>query len=101
MILKNALLTCLEPPSIQKGDIKIVDGKIADVDKEILRTSEEKIIDLHGKMNLPGFVCAHTHLYSSLARGMPPPKESPRNFLDILQKVWWRLDCALDEESIY
>ena len=101
MILKNALLTCLQPPSIQKRDIRIVDGKIAVVEKEIPNASNEQIIDLHGKMILPGFVCAHTHLYSSLARGMPPPKESPRNFLEILQKVWWRLDRALDEESIY
>ncbi|MGH7456015.1 MAG: amidohydrolase family protein, partial [bacterium] len=40
-------------------------------------------------------------IYSSLARGMPGPKEAPKNFLEILQKVWWKLDRALDEESIY
>jgi cytosine/adenosine deaminase-related metal-dependent hydrolase len=36
----------------------------------------------------PGAVCAHTHLYSGLARhGMPPPAEAPRNFLEILERV--------------
>jgi putative selenium metabolism protein SsnA len=46
-------------------------------------------------------VNAHTHLYSTLARGMPGPKDAPKNFLEILQKIWWKLDRALDEESIY
>jgi len=49
----------------------------------------------------PGAVCAHTHLYSGLARyGMPPPVSPPANFLEILQKVWWRLDRALDGKSL-
>lgn len=49
----------------------------------------------------PGAVCAHTHLYSGLARyGMPPPRPPPRNFLEILERVWWRLDRALDVDLL-
>lgn len=48
----------------------------------------------------PGLVCAHHHLYSALARGMPAPPEVPANFLEILHLVWWRLDMALDEDTI-
>ncbi len=48
----------------------------------------------------PGLVCAHHHLYSSLARGMPAPPRTPTNFLQILEQVWWRLDVALDAEMI-
>jgi cytosine/adenosine deaminase-related metal-dependent hydrolase len=48
----------------------------------------------------PGLVCAHHHLYSSLARGMPPPPEDPASFLGILENIWWRLDLALDLEMI-
>jgi cytosine/adenosine deaminase-related metal-dependent hydrolase len=47
-----------------------------------------------------GLVCAHHHLYSSLARGMPPPPRQPRGFLDILELVWWRLDRALDLDLV-
>jgi putative selenium metabolism protein SsnA len=54
----------------------------------------------HDTLTLPGFVCAHTHLYSSLARGMPAPPEAPRNFREILERVWWRLDRALDAEAV-
>lgn len=48
----------------------------------------------------PGLVCAHHHLYSSLARGMPAPPEVATSFQGILEQVWWRLDTALDLEMI-
>ena len=48
----------------------------------------------------PGLVCAHHHLYSALARGMPAPPRTPAGFTDILELVWWRLDRALDLETI-
>jgi cytosine/adenosine deaminase-related metal-dependent hydrolase len=49
----------------------------------------------------PGAVCAHTHLYSGLARhGMPSPAHAPESFLQILERVWWRLDRALDEATL-
>ncbi len=49
----------------------------------------------------PGLVCAHHHLYSALARGMPAPPRTPTGFIDILELIWWRLDRALDEDTIY
>jgi cytosine/adenosine deaminase-related metal-dependent hydrolase len=48
----------------------------------------------------PGLVCAHHHIYSALARGMPPPPSTPTNFGEILEQIWWRLDTALDLEMI-
>ena len=48
----------------------------------------------------PGLVCAHHHLYSALARGMPAPPRQATQFSEILEQVWWRLDCALDLEMI-
>lgn len=48
-----------------------------------------------------GLVCAHHHLYSSLARGMPAPAKQPRSFLDILEQIWWRLDVSLDADTIH
>jgi cytosine/adenosine deaminase-related metal-dependent hydrolase len=49
----------------------------------------------------PGLVCAHHHLYSELARGMPPPPEVATNFQEILEQIWWRLDSALDLDMLY
>jgi hypothetical protein len=48
----------------------------------------------------PGLVCAHHHLYSALARGMPSPPSTPTTFLGVLEQVWWRLDTALDLEML-
>ena len=47
-----------------------------------------------------GLVCAHHHLYSALARGMPAPPRTPHTFREILELVWWRLDRALDLEML-
>jgi len=48
-----------------------------------------------------GLVCAHHHLYSELARGMPPPPKTPTSFGEILEQIWWRLDVALDLDMLY
>ena len=52
------------------------------------------------KATTPGLVCAHHHLYSALARGMPAPPRAPKTFGEILELIWWRLDRALDLEMI-
>jgi cytosine/adenosine deaminase-related metal-dependent hydrolase len=58
-------------------------------------------LDAGGRELVAGEVNAHTHLYSALAPfGMPPPREAPASFVEILERVWWRLDRALDERSL-
>ena len=32
---------------------------------------------------------------------MPAPPKQPTNFGEILEQIWWRLDCALDLDMIY
>ena len=100
-LLKHARIINFDPQNIKDADIRILDGTITDCGKNLRSRKGEEIIDLLGNYILPGFVNSHTHLYSALSRGMPSPKTAPRNFLEILQKVWWKLDQALDEESIY
>ncbi len=100
-LLKNAEIINLDPPKIDEADIRIIDSIIADCGKNLRPKKSDEVIDLSGKYILPGLVNSHTHLYSTLSRGMPSPKKAPMNFIEILQKVWWKLDEALDEESIY
>ncbi|MBU2645283.1 amidohydrolase family protein [bacterium] len=62
--------------------------------------SGDLILDCDGKLVTRSFGCGHHHIYSTLARGMPAPARSPRNFQEILQFVWWHLDKNLDLEMI-
>jgi putative selenium metabolism protein SsnA len=101
LLLKNAKAITLAPPAIEVCDIRIAEGEIIDRDRRLRPKRDEEVVDLQKKIVMPGFVCAHTHLYSALSRGMPAPKSTPQNFVEILQKVWWKLDEALDEEAIY
>ncbi len=100
-LLKNSSVVSLFPVSLEMVDLRINGGNIEERGAALLPQPGEKVIDLKGKIVLPGLVNAHTHLYSSLSRGMPVPKTPPKNFLEILKKVWWKLDRALDEETIY
>ncbi|MBI3203132.1 MAG: amidohydrolase family protein [Myxococcales bacterium] len=60
-----------------------------------------RVLDCRGLALGPGAINAHTHLYSGLAPlGLPPPEPPPQSFLQILERLWWRLDCALDEPSL-
>jgi putative selenium metabolism protein SsnA len=80
---------------IEKSDLVVEDGRVGGDPGGAER------IDVSGCVVVPGHVCAHHHLYSHLARGMPGPAPAPTSFLEILERVWWRLDRALDHETIH
>ncbi|HJQ96348.1 MAG TPA: amidohydrolase family protein [Acidimicrobiia bacterium] len=48
----------------------------------------------------PGLVNAHHHLYSALARGMALQGPAPVTFREILERIWWRFDQALDLQML-
>lgn len=100
-LLKSATILRLEPAALERADLRIAAGKIIERGVELEPREDEEVIDLEGKLVMPGMVCGHTHLYSALARGMPAPPRTPGSFKEILELVWWRLDRALDEETIY
>ncbi len=64
------------------------------------RFPDAKSVDCSNKVILPGFICAHHHFYSTMARGMAIPGEPAKNFTEILEKLWWKVDRSLDEEDI-
>ncbi|MCH8069751.1 MAG: amidohydrolase family protein [Candidatus Marinimicrobia bacterium] len=101
-LLKNITIISpfTKPAFIDNGFIAIKDETIEEVGSVQPQNQDyEEVIDLGGKTVLPGMINAHTHLYSSLALGMPPPEKKPTNFLEILKEIWWKLDLALDVDS--
>ena len=93
---------------ILAGDKVVPDGGIGIEGERIVRLASsseikrefEETIDAGGRLILPGIVNFHHHLYSSLAPGIGT-KSPMRNFREILENLWWRLDRVLDEETIY
>ncbi len=96
------VVTRLDPPEVRAGDV-LVEGDrivaIGDLGRDGPAAVESEL-DCAGCLVIPGNVDAHTHAYSALARGMPFRLAPPRDFLEILRRVWWRLDRGLDEAAI-
>ncbi|MDQ4075066.1 MAG: putative aminohydrolase SsnA [Chloroflexota bacterium] len=61
---------------------------------------DAEVLDGRGKLALPGAICAHTHFYGAFARGLAIPGPPPRDFPEILQRLWWRLDRSLTLEDV-
>ncbi len=80
-----------------EGDQIVAIGPTPDL---LARYSDADKLDAKGQLVLPGSICGHTHFYGAFARGMAIPGAPAKNFLEILEKLWWRLDRALDEDSI-
>src|SRR5881275_2723377 len=59
-----------------------------------------RYVDANAGLIMPGLLCTHTHFYGAFARGMTIPGEPPRNFPEILERLWWRLDKLLTLEDI-
>jgi len=101
VLIKGGTLVSLDPLGAGQADLRVAQGQVVERGPSLAHAPGEEVLDAAGALVLPGLVNAHTHLYSALARGMPPPASPPRTFVEILERVWWRLDRALDEESVY
>lgn len=91
------VVVALDPPEVVSADVVLAGDRIASVGAAPPGVTRR---DCSGTLILPGNVCAHHHLYSALSRGMPYHLPAPVTFTEILQRVWWRLDRALDERTI-
>jgi putative selenium metabolism protein SsnA len=97
---RDALLIQLDPAKVEAGNLRVADGRIVSLGAAAASQAGDEIVDCGGAVLMPGLVNGHTHLYSVLAAGMPAPPRQPRNFHEILQFIWWRLDRAHDLESV-
>ena len=81
-----------------EGDRIVATGTTAEL-KE--RYPEAGWLDARGMVIMPGMTNTHMHLYSTFARGLALKDPPPANFLEILQRLWWRLDKALTLDDVY
>lgn len=90
---------------VPRGGVAIEEEKILAVEETgRLRDKYPEAVfkNVKGKVIMPGMINTHTHLYSTFARGLNLKTDvPPKNFVKILEKLWWRLDRTLNEEDIY
>jgi len=104
LLITNGHLVTLDEENrfIENGKVYIEGNRIVEVgDFPTANYTPDRTIDARGSLVMPGLINAHHHLYSTFARGFTPPGAPAQNFEEILSKLWWKLDCALDAEDVY
>lgn len=103
LILKNATAAQIYPAMVRENvDIAIENAEIIAVGSNLKSTfPQANIKDMQGRLVMPGMVCSHNHFYSGLSRGIQANIAPSPDFISTLKNLWWRLDRALDEESLY
>jgi len=96
LFTNGTLITCDPEDSVLSADLRVRDGRIAEIGVD-LPTGDAEVIDLRGAWLMPGFVQTHIHLVQTLFRGMADDLA----LLDWLRTRVWPLEAAHDLESVY
>lgn len=107
MLIHNGTLVTMGEPNqvINNGAVLIEEGRIVALGPQTRVAKRQspgnsEQLDAGGKFILPANICAHTHFYGAFARGMAIPGRPAKNFVEVLKKLWWKLDRALDLEGV-
>ena len=101
-LIGNALVVTMDAQRrvLEHTDLLIEDSVISKIGRD-LKDKADREIDGSGRIVLPGFICGHTHLYGILLRGAPLDIKPTTDFLQILDRVWWKVDSAFVNEDAY
>ncbi|MEU6040869.1 amidohydrolase family protein [Actinomadura sp. NPDC047616] len=84
MLLRGGHVLTMDPDlgDLPSGDVLIEDGTIAAVRPRI--DADAEVIDVAGRIVIPGFVDTHRHTWESAIRGVAPDATLDDYFVDIL-----------------
>ncbi len=100
LMLGNGMVLTRDPenPFLRDGAVVMDGDTIREVgDSETMRKKypDAEFVDAKGQVIMPGFINAHTHIYSGLARGLSIEGNNPTNFFEVLDGTWWAIDRKL------
>lgn len=91
-------------PFILDGAVVIEDNTIMDYGKTSDmrgKYKDARFTDVKAKLIMPGLLNTHMHIYSAFARGMIlEDGKISKNFSQVLENLWWRLDRTLTLEDV-
>lgn len=104
ILFRNVKIMELEPPSVSEPtDVAVFEpgerdrgGTVAAIGPNLQKQYPGAKVAGEGGYLSAGLVCGHTHLYSALARGMLVDIRPSKDFAQMLDHLWWRLDRAID-----
>ena len=104
LIVNGRLVTWEKENRVLDGQAVYIEGeRVVEIGSQAEmrdKYPEVEEVDAGGQLVMPGNICAHTHFYGAYARGLAIPGFPPKDFPEILKKLWWPLDKALDEQSV-
>ncbi len=103
LLIKNGTIVTLGQPNKMLSGHAILceDGLIKSIAPVAAFTGTyDKVIDAAGKVVMPGFINAHMHFYSTMVRGFGKVAPS-KDFNEVLNNLWWKLDRKLTLEESY
>jgi putative selenium metabolism protein SsnA len=101
LIQNGTLITFGKPCRVLEGQALLMEGgRIARIaPKEKIPGPFDQVLDAEGQLVMPGLVNGHMHFYSTLVRGLGKAEPS-RDFQEVLEHLWWRLDRKLNLDDV-
>lgn len=94
MLIKQVLIENATEPK----DVRIVDGKFAEIADNLTPEAGEQVIDATNKLMIPPFVDPHVHLDSTMTAGDPEWNETGTLFDGI--RIWSERKKTLSHEDV-
>jgi putative selenium metabolism protein SsnA len=104
IITNGRLLRSLNNEIEKDGAIVMDEDTIVDVGKTAEMKKKHycaRTINAQGQLVMPGFINCHGHYYGFFSRGLALKDPPAYTFLEVLERLWWRLDRALEHEDSY
>lgn len=86
MLLRSGHVVSMDPAigDLPEGDVLIEDGTITAVEREIEADVDAEVLDMTGRIVIPGFVDTHRHTWEASIRGCAPDATLDDYFVDVL-----------------